>query len=456
MSAIANPHLLRVSREARMCRVRIAVTVLLNVSLAIAAARECPARAPSLAPGMPPEVHSIRDCRLERAQYEELAAQWRGFLERHPGSAFAEVQLGRALRYAGAPADEVYRHFESALRRDATCPEALDAAAATYLGEWKPLGDGAAGCYELGLKAVELAPGWADPHFTLWPLALALGRTQEADEHVAALVRKGGIPAPVLDYCHNMLAGAARNAVIFTNGDNDTYGCRALQAAYGMRLDVQVVNLSLIGQPEIDAEIFGRFGDRSPLAQPVRDALRREFLSNYVRDQELYSTKVLRAVIAKAVRGEWRAPIYLAVTVPGAPELCQRPLVLEGVLWRVDTATADAPRPGEGADPDTDVTTSHRLLEDVYRLESATDLGYDWQRNNSVRALMDNYISVQFRLAVAAGKAGKEEIMRTAFRRGLELARFHGRNELASSMLSYWRKLDPGNPEIDRLEPATD
>lgn len=439
-----------------MCRFRFAVPVLLNLCLAIATAGECPARAPSLAPGMPPEVRSIRECRLDKAQYEELAAQWRAFLERNPGAAVAEVQLGRALRYAGAPADEVYRHFESALRLDADCPEALDAAAATYLGEWPPLGDGAAGCYALGLKAVASAPGWADPHFTLWPLALALGRTQEADEHVASLVRKGGIPAPVLDYCHNMLAGAAQDAVIFTNGDNDTYGCRALQAAYEMRLDVQVVNLSLIGQPEIDAEIFGRFGDRSPLTQAERDVLREEFRSNYVRDHELYSTKVVRAVVAKAARGEWRAPIYIAVTVPGATELCPQPLVLEGVLWRVAPAEADPVNPGDAADPATDLETSHRLFEEIYRLESATDLGYDWQRNNSVRALMDNYVSVQLRLAVAAGKAGREEIMRTAFRRGLDLARFHGRDDLAASLRSYWRRLDPGNPEINRLEPVKD
>lgn len=439
-----------------MCRVRNAVPVLLNLCLAVAWAGTSPARAPSLAPGMPPEVRSIRECRLEKAQYEELATQWRDFLARNPRSAVAEVQLGRALRYAGAPAEEVRRHFATALELEADCPEALDAAAATYLGEWKPLGDGAAGCYELGRRAVELAPEWADPHFTLWPLALALGRTQEADAHAASLVRKGGIPAPVLDYCHNMLAGAARNAIIFTNGDNDTYGCRALQAAYGMRLDVQVVNLSLIGQPEIDAEIFGRFGDRSPLSQAEREVLRREFLANYTRDHELYSTKVIRAVATKAARGEWRDPIYIAVTVPGAPELCPRPLVLEGVLWRVATAESGTLSPGDIADPATDVQTSHRLFEEAYRLESATDLAYDWQGNNSVRALMDNYASVQFRLAVAAGKAGEHKIMRAAFRRGLELARFHGRDELAASLRDYWRRLDPGNPEIGRLEPVKD
>jgi hypothetical protein len=248
---------------------------------AMATATGVSARAPSLVPSMPDEVHSIRDCRLEKQQYESLAADWRGYLDRNPRCAVAEVQLGRALRYAGAPANEVIRHFARALELDPGSPEALDAAAATYLGEWKPLAEGAAGCYQLGLKAVDRAPEWADPHFTLWPLALLLGRTQEADEQISLLLRKGGIPSPVLDYCYNMLVGAEQNAIIFTNGDNDTYGCRALQVTYGLRLDVHVLNLSLISQPEIEAEVFRRFGDRTPLSAAERAALRSDFQANF-------------------------------------------------------------------------------------------------------------------------------------------------------------------------------
>ena len=51
------------------------------------------------------------------------------------------------------------------------------------------------------------------------------------------------------EYAWNILAGLDENAIIFTNGDNDTFPIWYLQEVEKFRTDVTVVNLSLVNLP---------------------------------------------------------------------------------------------------------------------------------------------------------------------------------------------------------------
>jgi hypothetical protein len=387
---------------------------------------------------MPEEVLSLREAMLAPEQYRDLAARWRAYVTAHPGSAVAHVMLSRAMRYAeeGTP-DERATLVRTAIGLDPDSPEALDAMAGLALGK----GDvSIARAREYAERAVRLAPEWPAPHFTLWSLDAAERKTESAATHARALIEKGAIPSPLLDFGYNMLESAEPDAIVFTNGDNDTYPPLALQAKHGIRTDVRIVNLSLLNVVEYAAGALGA----GPLAEA--DIRRRyaDWKGPGPTGAPMFSLLLIECVAELVGGGKWKEPVYLALTVaPATLEHVDRERQVEGLLWRVLPGKAGR---GDDEEPRVAYARTLQLFRDGFRLDSATDLAFPWEARSSVRMLMKNYPAVLRIVGTEAAKRGDTGAVRFAMGEAVRILSFHGERETAAEVARYWDEIDPDRP----------
>ncbi|MCK4412410.1 MAG: hypothetical protein KAY32_02580 [Candidatus Eisenbacteria sp.] len=406
----------------------IALTAL-AVSLAFSACSRGSAEAP-------PEVLSLRHQIFSTERYRELADQWETHARAHSQDPFVFVEWGDALRYAGetGAANEKYRH---AFALDSTDARAINAYVQMQCMEHA---DGAD--WELShgrlLRAAATAPENPEIYYNLWMTSMRTGRFEQAASSLERMVALGDISKPLYDYAYNMLAGAPPAAIIFTNGDNDTYPPLAIQVLEGVRPDVAIVNLSLLNTKWYIRYLRGK-GLPITLGDAEIDALK-------ATKDDLVSAQMQRHLYAQLEEASWPRSICYAVTVYGSCKILPGRRLLEGLLERILPGTEAAV-----VDAELDVARTRELLDSVYRLDSITDPQIDWEREMAVAKLGTNYGVLLAKVGEALSMEEPPRDGAAYFQRAAQFLIFHEEREWLARILARWEELDPENPQLRQL-----
>lgn len=392
-------------------------------ALAWAAAHDAAAAGPT-----PERIVSMRVRILSKDRYHELEKEWTDYTKANPFDPVGWNERAKAARYAGAPCDEYIGYAEKAVRLQPDNAEAC-ATLGSYKSQMLCPGQPADPSEAIRLleRALKLDPRLDDPRYTLWVLLLSQGRTEQAAGQLRALLGAGAFPEPLVDLGYNMLVGAEPNAIILTNGDNDTYPPLAVQAGRGLRTDVAIVNLSLLNTPWYRRQL--RDG---PHRVPV------PLLWGKV--EGVPSQAALTGLIENLAKDGWKRPLYAAVTVYLDHYKIPNTLSLEGVLYRV--------LPGTGGEIEVSGDRLARNLGSRYRLESAKSLGLDWNRWSALRPLMMNYAAAEGRLATYWAGTGDLGKARAEMNRALDLCDFHHSGRVGKDLIQEWSGWDAKSPDL--------
>jgi tetratricopeptide (TPR) repeat protein len=194
------------------------------------------------------------------------------------------------------------------------------------------------------------------------------------------------------DYAWNILTSLGRDAILFTNGDNDTFPLWYLQEVEGVRKDIRVVNLALLNTQwyiwqlkHLEPKVPLSYTDEE--IQDLEPFRKRDGAIVYVKD---------RAVVNIVRANQWERPIYFAVTVAELMGLDkQKRLRLEGLVWRLSEKE------------ETTVVDVEKCTENLYEhyryrgiLDDDGNLDERVAKNVNQRKLITNYSAAFSRLAI--------------------------------------------------------
>jgi hypothetical protein len=289
----------------------------------------------------PERIFSKRLVIYDSSTYAKLAVLWEKYYEVYP-SEDAYANWMYAARYANLG------NYESMLKRGEekfpSNPVILYLAGLT-----REYGQNNLEGRQLMERAAALDPNYMDPWHALVIDYLAQGDRENADAALRRLLNGRAVEDEIMDFSYNMIASMDSNAIVITNGDNDTYPGWILTRIIRFRPDVNIVNRSLLNVDWYSSSIV-KEGVPPFMSQAAFDSLKKEFSADMQKARSsgapyqsvplLGDRLVVRVVEAAQRVGR---PVYFTCTLE--TEGILHPLAVQGRRLGLVTLVTPTPNP---------------------------------------------------------------------------------------------------------------
>lgn len=175
-------------------------------------------------------------------------------------------------------------------------------------------------------KAYALEPDRPDTYYEFIVYYKLIGEDTKAREFLQKLYDSGDEATGLVNWNYNVLMSTEKDAILFTNGDNDTYPCWMLQVAKGIRTDVTVMNISMLR--------------KNPYLKKLLDERNLEIDTSELPDSKAPD---FAAGLCKLLHRQYpKVPLYFAVTVYSAfTESISEDLYMTGLAYKYSTDRID-------------------------------------------------------------------------------------------------------------------